>query len=466
MHSSMLPTIVERSENGPFMKESDFDMALAMKTSELANKYNLVFDRQIVVPSDEDLADRVYQAGLDLFVEMGAYNQSTERRILFSREEVEVAVAAAPNAVSLGTGKDAVVMRHLEIESGQPNVVHSGPTGTPCSERYHPFIQLSCAMEPLVDCIGAGSVSTYMGQRIVPSSPTEILAARRDAASAREILRQVGRPGMHINDIPVPLTCAGKMATIDQTYGLRPTDGLLVTQLPELKTNYDQLSRVAFMQAYDMVIVDLMTPLIGGLGGGVEGTAVVNIASHILAAVLYDVDYHDMGHMSLRYSHNTGRMGLWIYAVAGQALARNTPMVTSNAIYTRNGLGTCEVLWEVAAGAMSSAMCGVHQMGVGATGGAREDHTSGLEARFNAEVAHAAIRLTREEANDYVLRFLEKYEGTIDEPQPGSPFLEIYDVDRLEPTETWLACYHEVRNEIIEMGLDLDQGWRAVRHGS
>lgn len=465
MSSSWLPIIVERSENGPYMRETDYDLALAKSVADLVKKHGLVFDPQVVVPADDDLADRLYQAGLELFIEMGAYNQSTERRILFSREEVEAAVAAAPNAVTLGTGKDAVVMAHLKVESGMPNVVHSGPTGTPSSERYHPLIQLSCAIEPLVDCIGAGSVSTYMGQRIIPGSPTEIMAARRDAAVAREMLRQAGRPGMHINDIAVPLTCAGKMATVDFETGLRPTDGLLVAQLPELKTNYDQLSRVAFMQAYDMVIVDLMTPLIGGLGGGAEGTAVVNIASHILAAVLYDVDYHDMGHMSLRYSHNTGRMGLWIYAIAGQSLARNTPMVTSNAIYTRNGLGTKEVLWEVAAGAIACAMCGVHQMGVGATGGSQTDHTSGLEARFNAEVAHAAISLTRDEANTFVFEFLRRYEDTIDNPNPGKPFPEIYDTEQLEPTQEWLDCYHEVRQEIIDMGLDLDGGWRKVRHG-
>ncbi len=94
--SNRLPVIVERSENGPFTRESDFDMALARRISELVKHYGIKFDRNKVVPADDDLADRVYRAGLDLFVEMGVYNQTTERRILFSREEVEDAVAAAP----------------------------------------------------------------------------------------------------------------------------------------------------------------------------------------------------------------------------------------------------------------------------------------------------------------------------------------------------------------------------------
>ena len=106
-------------------------------------------------------------------------------------------------------------MRHRGVEDPTPATVHSGPTGTPASEKYHPLILLSCAQEPLVDCLGAGSVSSYLGENIIPGTPLEILGARRDASVAREAVRMAGRPGMHINDVAVPLTCAGKMATFD-----------------------------------------------------------------------------------------------------------------------------------------------------------------------------------------------------------------------------------------------------------
>ena len=45
-------------------------------------------------------------------------------------------------------------MRHREVETSDPCIVHSGPTGTPSSERYHPLILYSCAQEPLVDVLG------------------------------------------------------------------------------------------------------------------------------------------------------------------------------------------------------------------------------------------------------------------------------------------------------------------------
>ncbi len=105
MQNNRLSLIVDRSENGPFMKETAYDLALARKTMELVRKHGIHFDRSMIVPTDDDMADRLYQAGLELFLEMGVYNQSTERCIHFSREEVETAVAEAPRAIHPGHRK-------------------------------------------------------------------------------------------------------------------------------------------------------------------------------------------------------------------------------------------------------------------------------------------------------------------------------------------------------------------------
>ena len=249
MQNNILPTIVKRSENGPFTKEADFERALSKRAGELVKQYGIKFNPQTPVPSDNDMADRLYQAGLELFLDLGVYNQTTKRRILFSRDEVLDLMGKVRSSLVLGTGKDMRIMRHRNVEGTTPAVVLSGPTGTPCSEKYHPLILFSCAQEPLVDMLGAGSVSTYMGNQIIPGTPLEILGARRDALVARDAIRKAGRPGMHISDVAVPLTCQGKMAAVDSENGLRPSDAFLVSQMVEMKTDYDQLSRVAYLQS-------------------------------------------------------------------------------------------------------------------------------------------------------------------------------------------------------------------------
>ena len=50
----------------------------------------------------------------------------------------------------------------------------------------------------------------------------EVLAVQRDAATAREAVRRVGKPGMHIGDAATGMTAIGKMAASEPTNGLRP----------------------------------------------------------------------------------------------------------------------------------------------------------------------------------------------------------------------------------------------------
>ena len=133
-----------------------------------------------------------------------------------------------------------------------------------------------------------------------------------------------------------------------------------------------------------------------------------------------------------------------------------------NAIYCRSGPGTTDLLWEVAAGSVATAVSGLHQGGVGCTGGTDTDVYTGLEARFNAQVCHATLGLSRADANGFVLEFLSRYEHMQADPDRGRPFPELYDVELLEPTEEWLGMYRTVSDEIGALGLDLDRGWRSA----
>jgi methylamine---corrinoid protein Co-methyltransferase len=453
MRSNWLLEIVKRAQSGPFMKENEFDLKVAKRIKELVREKGIRYDPNILCPADDDLADRVWEAGLQLFLEVGVYCQSTERCIRFSRDEVVDILSQVRTEITLGSGKDAVVMRHRGIEDPNRPIMHSGPTGTPCSDRYHPLILLSCAQEPLVDCLGGGSVSSYFGEKIIPGTPLEILGARRDASVAREAVRMAGRPGMHINDVAVPLTCAGKMAAYDPGAGLRPSDGILVSQMVELKTDFDQLSRVAHLYNVGGVTVDLMTPLIGGVGGAAAGTAVVSTADHLLGVVLYDADYHMFSLTHLHYVNNTDPMGLWVQSMVGQALARNSRIVALNDIYVISGPGSKELLYECAAGAVVGTVCGFNMQGAGTTGGFKADHTTGLEARFIAEVAQAAIGLKRQEASALAAAILPRYQDTLTNPNRGKPFPEVYDVETVQPKPEWLDMYYEVKEDLAGLGL-------------
>ncbi len=92
-----LVEIFQRSRSGQYMKEVEYDLLLARRTQELVKEYNITFDPQNVCPADDGMADRVFQAGLQLFIDVGAYHLDTQRVIKFSREEILDALRQAPD---------------------------------------------------------------------------------------------------------------------------------------------------------------------------------------------------------------------------------------------------------------------------------------------------------------------------------------------------------------------------------
>ena len=89
-HRSRLVEVLHRAETGPIMEEADFERKLVAPTiKKLLKKYDIKYNRLVFVSSDDDLADRVFQAGLDLASEVGMFCQSTSRRIVWTRDELE-----------------------------------------------------------------------------------------------------------------------------------------------------------------------------------------------------------------------------------------------------------------------------------------------------------------------------------------------------------------------------------------
>jgi methylamine--corrinoid protein Co-methyltransferase len=155
----------------------------------------------------------------------------------------------------------------------------------------------------------------------------------------------------------------------------------------------------------------------------------------------------------LNYVNNTDPLGIWVQAMVGQALSRNTPIVLLNDIYTLSGPGTTELLYECAAGAVVGTVCGFNMQGAGTTGGFNRDHTTGLEARFIAEVSRASLGLTRQEASELIPELMKGYIDTLSNPNRGHPFKEVYDEETVQPKTEWLDMYYTVKEEISNLGL-------------
>jgi len=126
--------IMERATTGPIMTAKEYDMKVFIPAVKKAvKKYNIKFDPENPCPADDDLADRIYQAALDLYADCGSYCTDTQRNIRFTREEIEQAVYECPKVVYFGEGPDRVEWRgRMPDDNTLPNC-HVG-SGTETTE--------------------------------------------------------------------------------------------------------------------------------------------------------------------------------------------------------------------------------------------------------------------------------------------------------------------------------------------
>ena len=85
-HTRLL-TVLDRMDNGPVMEEKDFDKLLSKTVRKLIKKYELcAYDGNDAILTDDDMADRFFQAGLELACTTGVYCTDTHTQLLFSEE--------------------------------------------------------------------------------------------------------------------------------------------------------------------------------------------------------------------------------------------------------------------------------------------------------------------------------------------------------------------------------------------
>ncbi len=99
--------VVKRAMTGPICSEKEFDMEIVVaEISRVVDKYEIKYDPENPIPSDDDLADRVWKAAVEFYLSVGTYCTTSERRILFSEKEIEDALNCANQGVWLGEGNE------------------------------------------------------------------------------------------------------------------------------------------------------------------------------------------------------------------------------------------------------------------------------------------------------------------------------------------------------------------------
>jgi methylamine--corrinoid protein Co-methyltransferase len=450
---------------GPLMKMKDFDLNLFKVTSRLAKEYGIKYDPKFPIPSDNDMADRLFEAGLKLYAQVGTYCIDTERVIKFSEQEIRdslIDLGRMPEGIDIGDGAEKRYLFKRSIgDPRKPVVVGGVVESNPVEGRDFVQMYKSIAQERIIDGIYYGPPpKSIEGKKWLLGSPLDCHAAMSAVGWMREALRSVGRPGLHLLDA-CPSTL-GTISACDPEKGLRKTDAISIPTISELKVTFEGLNKVAYSLHYGCLRNPFWTSIIGGFAGGPEGCALVNVASALNAVLVYYVGgsgYVCNASLLQNPAINTARPTLWVRNISTQALTRNTNLICGGGGLTAAGPGTEQQLWEIAA-------LGIH---VSCVGGhifhgnrkavlVKPNQGTGMEPRWEGEAARAAASITREEANEVINFILSKYEDKItpEKAPPGYSFEELYDYENVKVKPEYFDLYSKVKRELKNKGLKID----------
>ena len=460
--------VLDRACNtGQLTAAKDFDMKIFSVASRLSKEHGIRYDPETPVSSDDGLADDAWEAGFELFREVGSYCMNSGRVIKFEESEIRDGLREVRGEAVIGESAERRILTLRGVEDKRPPSIVCGgviESDFPEGENFVKLYQ-SIAQEPVIDGFYVGPpLHTSEGRLVRSGTPLEAHLGRSMVSWVREAVRRAGRPGMHFISACTP--AIANVAAADPAEGLRRTDGIVSTIMPELKTDYENLNKVTFSHDYGCVKHVYNGGMIGGWAGGPEGALIVSLASAIMAVMVYKVgigsSYNALGYLRAstpNYSAFVTRPCLWGSSIWSQAISRNTKIINTAVAMTNAGPGTEMQFQEIAAALCASIPCGREGLSQGVRRfKVRPLLGSGLENRFWGEVGHAMAGVKRDFANSLAKEMLAKYENKITKDSDGGPlgytFDEIYDLNTLTPRKNFLEVYEKVKKELGDLGLE------------
>ena len=455
--------VLDRSENGRLMKENEYDRLIGKTCKELVKKYEIKYDPENIVNSDDGMADRLFEAAVEFIATVGVYVPDNERIIHMSKDEVLETIAQVRSQVQYGRNKDAAIARKRRVEDDLDPFIVFSPVGNPVDEElFQAFIQ-HYTKERITDAIFSPVLTTFHGRPVKSDVASEMEASIWNLKQMREAARMVGRPDIGIcNWASTAEKTDVVIALSNPVFGSIINDGVLHAAIAEMKVDHERLKKVAYMQQTGFIIEGLLGPLMGGYAGGPAETALVHVAHHFLAAIVFRSDINVGFPIHINFCCNTTPEMLWLTSVINQALARNCNILKLSNMFNHAGPNTEMCMLEAACYGAAATVSGADAMDLGALTMNRHPMRWAVEEpKMAAQVGHIVARmgLTRKEVNKIVTPLVNEYKPLFGTAPLGSKWTECYDTERLIPKPEYADLKQRMVKKLEGLGLD----WSVLR---
>ena len=169
---------MERATTGPILAEETFNMKVLIPAVRKAvREYSIGYDPNDPVPGDDALADRLYEAALDLVTRTGVYCDATNRLIHIDRAEILEAVQNLPEGSYFGEGQDRRLYRARHPGDKNPPWCQVG-SGVVASSEETAMAQVEgYGRIPQTRSVCVPALNQVQGMPVIGGSPLEIYAA-------------------------------------------------------------------------------------------------------------------------------------------------------------------------------------------------------------------------------------------------------------------------------------------------
>ena len=452
-----LVEIADRMRNGPKMPSKDWDMALFKKISGLVKSYNIKCptEQSDWINIDDSLSDAAWQAAVEFVVDMGCLCLDRERVVRFSEEEVKDAIRSMQREVRMGEGKDARVWKQHAIEGTEPVNIAPGHHA-PFTEDLANMVVQNFAMIPRLDFLEGFNFPVIDGYEF-SGFPLEAYASKRQVAWLREGIRKAGRPGAAIVYYPISTAATSFLATIDPVAGLRPTDGVLLSVLPDAKVQYDLITAALVLQSHGFFGISGSFGIVGGFAGGPEGAIIESLVKTIIAWMVYrdNLYYNGVEHMS----HISGikRMMFpmsFARSVVYQATIRNSNGIPMHWPIPVSELCTETHLEELILRSIEATVNGANLYTPRVSRSRMNGGQTPADSELMVEASDAAIKtgVKRAEVYEMFKPVITKLMAS-PEPQHGKLITECYDLQRHRPSPEYGELITKIKKEFRDCGL-------------
>ena len=205
----------------------------------------------------------------------------------------------------------------------------------------------------------------------------------------------------------------------------------------------------------DTIMIEQM-PILGGYTGGVEETAICDVATTLGSFACFSGNFHLDGPIHIRWGVTTAKETLQVAAWAAAAIDANTDLLLANQYYPMAGPCTEMCLLETAAQAITDTASGRELLsGSAAAKGVVQDKTTGMEARIMGVAAEATCGMKISDVNEILNKMVPEYEAHYVDAPAGKTFQECYDVKTVKPTKEYLEVYDKAVAKLRDYGLDI-----------